>query len=319
MSRTEAASVWRRRLSDPGLSPPSRLAALEGLRCLSIRPDTWWFQREWTRTGRPLHEHLRVSYSKLDRLDNCALQFVLSEELGLEGQAGYYAWVGHLVHRLIEDVEGGKVERTEEALVRAAEERWRPQEFPSLAVSEAFRRTVTKIMLPEWFRVYAGTPTLESEVEFEFEFEGAMVRGYIDRVGAVSTGGTQITDYKTGKARDVKAEESLQLGIYYLAVNRAQELERFRPVKAVELAFLKDVRNGEMKRVQLGLSPKAQHEYEEAMDGRLAGTAVNFVDIPKLEHTHRPTPVRRPAADATGRHAARSSDRTAAHAPVRTE
>jgi len=29
----------------------------------------------------------------------------LCRELGLEGRAGYHAWVGHLVHRLIEDCE----------------------------------------------------------------------------------------------------------------------------------------------------------------------------------------------------------------------
>ena len=172
---------------------------------------------------------------------------------------------------------------------RHVDERWRPQEFPSLAVSEAFRRTVTRTMLPEWFRVYAGTPTLESEIRFDFEFEGAMVTGYIDRVGAVLTGGSQITDYKTGKARDVKAEESLQLGIYYLAVNRAQELERFRPVKAVELAFLKDLRNGEMKRVQLGLSPKAQQEYEQTMSERLAALIGRLRELNETEN-YRPDP-----------------------------
>jgi RecB family exonuclease len=202
-----------------------------------------------------------VSYSKLDKLENCALQFVLSEELGLEGAAGYYAWVGHLVHKLIEDCESGVIDRSEEALVAAAEQRWRPQEFPSHAVSESFRRTVTKVMLPAWFAEYGGTPALARELHFEFEFEGATVSGYIDRVGPVQSGGSQITDYKTGRARNVKVDDNLQLGIYYLAVNRAEELEEFRPAKAVELAFLKDIKDGRIARAQLGLNSKAQQEY----------------------------------------------------------
>jgi RecB family exonuclease len=230
---------------------------------------------------------LRVSYSKLDKLDNCALQFVLSEELGLEGQASYYAWVGHLVHRLIEDFEEGGIEHSEEGLVKAAEERWRLQEFPSFAVSEAFRRSVTTTMLPAWFREYANTPSLDSEVRFEFEFEGATVTGFIDRVGQIATGGTQITDYKTGKGRDATAEDNLQLGIYYLGVNQAEELERFRPVKAVELAFLKDVRNGQIKRVQLGLNSKAQREYGETMAKRLATLVGRLRDLEETD-TYRP-------------------------------
>ena len=230
-----------------------------------------------------------MSYSKLDKLDNCALQFVLSEELGLEGQAGYHAWVGHLVHTLIEDVQGGRVERTEEALIRAAQDRWRPQQFPSMAVSEAFRASVTRVMLPAWFREYADTPTLASEVRFEFEFEGATVTGFIDRVGAIKSGGTQITDYKTGKARDARADDNLQLGIYYLAVNHAEELERFRPVKAVELAFLKDLRNGEIKRVQLGLNTQAQQEYEAEMSARLAGLVGRLRGLQEME-VYRPDP-----------------------------
>src|SRR5439155_5995757 len=102
LSRSEAVSAWRRKLADPSVAPPIRLAALDGLLSLGERPREWLFQRGWTETVRPLHEPLRVSYSMLDRMDNCALQFVLSDELGLEGEAGYYAWVGHLVHRLIE-------------------------------------------------------------------------------------------------------------------------------------------------------------------------------------------------------------------------
>jgi superfamily I DNA/RNA helicase/RecB family exonuclease len=266
----EAAGMWRRTLADPGRPAPLRLAAFDGLLSLGVRPERWWFQRGWTGTDRALHEEVRVSFSRLDRLENCALQFVLSEELGLEGGAGYHAWVGHLVHRLIEECEKGLIERTEEALAAEADKRWQPDQFPSHAVSEAFRRLVTRTMLPAWMAVYGQTPALARELRFTFEFEGAEVRGYIDRVGPIQTGGTQITDYKTGKAKGAKAEDNLQLGIYFLAVNRAEELAEFRPVKAVELAFLKETRDGNLLRVQLGLNSKAQQEFGETMAGRLS-------------------------------------------------
>ena len=35
---------------------------------------------------------------------------------------------------------------------------------------------------------------------FEFEVDGARIRGKIDRIGPVPDGGTRITDYKTGRS-----------------------------------------------------------------------------------------------------------------------
>lgn len=289
LSMGEAAASWRRLLSDAGEPRPLRLAALAGLLTLGDAPARWWFQRDWTGTDRPLHEAIRVSYSKLDTLENCALQFVLNEELGLEGRAGYYAWVGHLVHKIIEDCEAGLIPRNEEGLAAAAEDRWRAQEFPSRAVSEAFRRSVTRRMLPAWLATYGQTEALARELHFSFELEGATVSGYIDRVGEVQTGGSQITDYKTGKSRNAQADDNLQLGIYYLAVNRAEELQQFRPVKAVELAFLKETRADGVVRAQLGLSSAAQHEFAKRMTERLRGLIGHVQELNRTE-TYRPNP-----------------------------
>jgi superfamily I DNA/RNA helicase/RecB family exonuclease len=289
LSVAEAAGFWRRGFSDPSRSPAIRLAELRGLLSLGDSPARWWFQRGWTGTDRPLHENIRVSFSKLDTLENCALQFVLSEELGLEGQAGYYAWVGHLVHRIIEDCESGLIPRTEEALAAAAEERWQPEQFPSYAVSESFRRTVTRKMLPTWLLAYGQTPALAGESRFSFEFDGATVTGAIDRVGVVASGGSQITDYKTGKARGGPAEENLQLGIYYLAVNLAEELAEHRPVKAVELAFLKEGMGSRKFTAQLAMNAKAQQEFGEKMAARLSGLIEQIRELLRTE-TYRPSP-----------------------------
>lgn len=290
LSVEEAAATWRRALGDPASAAPVRLAAVSGLLALGQRPAAWWFQRDWTGTDRPLHDHVRVSFSKLSTLENCALQFVLSEELGLEGEAGYYAWVGHLVHKIIEDCEAGLIERSEEALVDAALSRWSEAAFPSFAVSEAFRRAVVGTMLPAWFREYGVTPGLARELRFEFELEGATVTGFIDRVSKVNSGGTQITDYKTGKSSKAgKPEDSLQLGIYYLAVNLAEELARFRPVKAVELAFLKDIKYGTIVKGQLGMNTQAREEFGARMAERLGALIGQIKDLLAAE-TYRPNP-----------------------------
>lgn len=287
----EAAATWRRRLADPRAPRGERLAALDGILALGQDPCSWWYQRDWTGTDRPLHEHLRVSHSKLDTLANCHLQYLLAQEIGLDDRAGYQAWVGHLVHRLIEDCEKGSIQRSEEALVAEAERRWQPAQFPSRAVSEAFRRLVTRVMLPQWFKEYGGHPAVAQELHFEFPFEDAVVSGYIDRVGKVDKGGSCITDYKTGKSRNAgKVEENLQLGIYYLAINRAEDLERFRPVKGVELVFLRDLdwRGGTIARAAKGFSAKDQSAYEEAIQGRLSELLGELRDLQTSEN-YRPS------------------------------
>jgi RecB family exonuclease len=289
LSSREAAGSWRRMLADPSLEPPARLAALDGLLVLGERPAGWWYQREWTETGRPLHENIRVSFSRLDTLENCALQYVLSEELGLEGEAGYYAWVGHLVHRIIEDCEKGEIERTEAGLRAAAERRWEDKQFPSRAVSTAFKQLVTTRMLPSWLAVYGEAPALAGEIRFSFDYDGATVSGAIDRVAKVMSGGSQISDYKTGKSRNVKAEESLQLGIYYLAVGLAPELEPFRPVKQVELVFLREDPGKPWFRAHLGMSSKTQEEFGETMKARLSGLIAQIRDLDRTE-VYRPSP-----------------------------
>ena len=76
------------------------------------------------------------------------------------------------------------------------------------------------MLIPNWFGRYADPAATATEQTFEFGFEGATIRGKIDRIGPGPDGATRITDYKTGRSDDApKPADSLQLGIYYLAVD----------------------------------------------------------------------------------------------------
>jgi RecB family exonuclease len=182
---------------------------------------------------------------------------------------------------LIEECEDGEIPRSQEALVAEAERRWQPERFPSFAVSEAFRRLVTASILPAWYREYGQAPAaLAREVDFDFPFHGAQIVGKIDRIGPCEGGGTQITDYKTGKSRNAgQPGENLQLGIYYLAVNETPDLEDYRPVKAVQLAFLRDVdRSGNIQhstQAFLGDEP----EYRAGVQDRLTDLIDRLVQL----------------------------------------
>ncbi|MEW6060067.1 MAG: ATP-dependent DNA helicase [Actinomycetota bacterium] len=271
VSAAEASGAWRRSLADQDAPAAHRLASLAGLLALGEDPGRWWLQRDWTEPAREEERPLHLSYSRLDHLENCELQFVLSDELGLDVTGGYQAWVGRLVHRLIEECENGEIERTPEAFVAALNERWQQGRFPSYAVSEAERRHAIRVLIPNWFARYGDLPAEATERRFQFEYEGALMSGVIDRIGPVPEGGRRITDYKTGSADSAdRPAESLQLGIYYLAVNECEDLAPYRPVDAVELSYLPG-KKGKWELVPLSWDVSAvEEDYKARMRQRLS-------------------------------------------------
>jgi superfamily I DNA/RNA helicase/RecB family exonuclease len=292
VSVREATATWRRQLADLQAPAALRLAALQGLVALGVDPRRWWFRRDWTETGVPLHpDKLRVSYSKLSSLANCELQHVLSDELGLGRAAGYQAWVGKTVHKIIEDCETGVLGKAKEEILAALDARWREQEFPSHAVSVAYRRLVEDKMLPNWWHGYGEGGSLAVERYFEFDTDGVTINGVIDRIGAIVSGGTRITDFKTGNPDNApKAEESLQLGIYYLAVAECEDLAEFRPVRAVELAFVKGHwRTGELVLKAWQVSHRTEEQYQSNVREVLSGL---LEEKKRLNHeeVYRPNP-----------------------------
>ncbi len=273
VSVAEARTAWRRALADRAAPAAERLACLAGLLALRTDPGRWWFQLDWSTTGPPARDALRLSYSRLSHLENCELQYLLADELGLEPGGGYQAWVGHLIHRIIQDIEEGRVPRTPQAFAAEVERRWDPGRFPSHAVSEAERRNALERLVPNWFARYGPLPAGATERYFAFELDGATISGIIDRIGPVPEGGVRITDFKTGRPdRADPAAKNLQLGIYYLAVRECEDLAEHRPdLVGVELAFLAGKDGGAGPEVVAwSLSEGREEAYEQRMRERLA-------------------------------------------------
>jgi len=291
VSTREAAAAWRSNLADQAREPFQRLAALDGLVALGVDARRWWSQRDWTDTGRPLHETIRVSYSRLSNLEACELMHVLGDELGLGKPGGYHAWVGKTVHSILEQAEKGEIPKEPRALVEALDRRWRPQEFPSMAVANAFHALARDHMLRNWFENYAERPAAGIERFFEFEFQGATVIGYIDRIGPAVQDGYVITDFKTGKSDSAgPPRDSLQLGIYYLAVQESPDLAEFQPVKTVELAFLRgNWRSPNIDYRKWMVTERDEEAYQAEMRDRLAALIARKRELNELE-VFRPNP-----------------------------
>ena len=232
-----------------------------------------------------------MSYSRLSNLEACELMHVLGDELGLGKPGGYHAWVGKTVHRIVEDAERGVIAKDPPSLVAALKDRWRPQEFPSKAVSTAFFRLAHDHMLRNWFDNYADKPATGIERFFEFEFEGALVIGYIDRIGPAVQEGSVITDFKTGKSDNAgPPRDSLQLGIYYLAVQESESLAEFQPVRTVELAFLRgNWRNADIDYRKWQITDRDEDQYQAQMRERLAELITRKKQLNEAE-VYRPNP-----------------------------
>ena len=292
VSVREAIAAWRRQLADPGIDAWRRLAALRGLDALGADPSTWWYQRDWSNSGKPLRDTLRMSYSRLSNLENCELQHVLGDELGLGRVAGYQAWVGKLVHGIIERIERGELGKTKQEILDEVDRKWREQEFPSKAVSVAHRKLVEERMFKNWWFEYGEEDSLGNEVRFDFDFEGTTIVGVIDRIGPMPGGGTRITDFKTGNPDNApKAEESLQLGIYYLAVKESDDLAEYRPVRQVELAFIKGTWKGDHPLVKptWQITPDDEEAYQGSVREALAWLIAKKRELNVTER-YRPNP-----------------------------
>jgi hypothetical protein len=103
--------------------------------------------------------------------------------------------------------------------------------------------------------------------------------------------GYVITDFKTGKSDSAgPPRDSLQLGIYYIAVQESPDLAEFQPVKAVELAFLR----GNWKSPNIDyrkwmVTDRDEEAYQAEMRERLAELIVRKRELNERE-TVRPNP-----------------------------
>lgn len=234
-------SSLRKIVADAEAPAPARLGALAALPAAGAAPAEWWGSRDWSEPGEPLHPgEIRTSYSRLSTLENCALQYLYSSEMGLDGMdRSHSMWLGSVVHDIIDRVQRGELEKTNDAMMSALDEVWSPEAFPNRAL-ERQRLLDARKMIRQWLADTTTGDAIASEVDFKFPLDGALVRGKIDAVFPVGEGGVRILDYKTSKSALThdQVRRSLQLAAYYLAMRRVPELAELGEPRVLELAYL---------------------------------------------------------------------------------
>lgn len=226
-------AAHRRTLTTERSSPAARAHAAGQLVLLAeagvagAAPGEWYGIRPPTSTG-PLRdvtaEHVRVSPSRLERWEECALDGVIAE-LGGDART-VVAGLGTIVHAALEEA----VSSDEAALWKVVEERWGELEFESPWRERAERGRARDLVgrLAQYLRRFeqAGGRLVGAEPHFEVPVAvdgglDAILSGYIDRVEADAEGRVTIVDLKTGGREpqtDAKVLGNAQLAAYQLAL-----------------------------------------------------------------------------------------------------
>jgi superfamily I DNA/RNA helicase/RecB family exonuclease len=252
-SAREAEVAWRRELCDPAADGGARAAAAWALAGLpGMRVDRWWWGRDWTENGTAVAgEKKRTSYSRFSDYENCPLQYLLKQVLGLDPETSYHMAYGSLMHRVLEKAENGELPKEFDALWAEAQRLWRDEAYPPGAISDFLKRDCREI-IGRYVELEAnnGHKTIATEQWFEFDVKGWMVRGKIDRIDECGRDGIRLIDYKTSNSFkwDEEAKTDLQLATYFLACARTDDLARLGSAKIAELLYLRHVRRDQIRR-----------------------------------------------------------------------
>jgi RecB family exonuclease len=198
-----------------------QLARLAAAGVPGADPGDWYGLAAASSTG-PLREPgtpARVSPSKVESFDRCALRWLLQKVGGTAG-ASRAQGLGTLIHEIAAAEPDADPQRLRQLLA----ERIGSLGLGSgwIADSERARAETMVAKLAEYVRASRreGRELLAVEQGVQVQLEEAVVRGQVDRLERDADGRLVVVDLKTGKSAPTKAEaaRNAQLGVYQLTV-----------------------------------------------------------------------------------------------------
>jgi len=189
----------------------------------------------------PTQPRRRLSFQQLSYFLQCPLRFRYLVLDGLALPPADYLYFGTSVHRALDRIhrlalEGRPPGRQEvEAIVEMA---WAggPRRRPR---QETFLKAAAIRQISSYLEKFGHTlgSVADSEAQFAFDFQGAVISGRIDLVRRTPSGGFQIVDFKTVESKKGLPEQTdVQLGIYALGASKGLGLD----VEATAVHFLAD-------------------------------------------------------------------------------
>lgn len=239
----------------------------------AAHPDRWWGLAPLSDPAPVVgaDETVRVSPSKVESFDTCALRWFLGSAVGAGSATGPARVFGSLVHGLAELASGPEPldERALHARLDAA--------LPAVDLGApwvvARRREEAVQALARFVRWVRGNPRRLVGTELEVDVPlgpRVVLTGRVDRLEADDTGRAVVVDLKTGTSKPAAGEVARhpQLGVYQLAVELGAFAERHGLTEPGGAAL-----------VQLRTGRDAQEQYQPALaDDAEPGWARELVD-----------------------------------------
>jgi RecB family exonuclease len=181
-----------------------------------------------------------LSYSQISTYQTCPLSYKLQYIDGLKPTAKWYFSFGETLHSCAEYFFSAKLPTfpTLEELLDFYQENWSSEGWES-PEQESAERTYGEQIIREFWRIHTSNFRLPLAAErlFIVDVEGVKLRGYIDRIDKLDTGGLTIVDYKSNRELFTKeyVQNLLQLTLYQIACEQMWDM----PVERLTLYHLR--------------------------------------------------------------------------------
>jgi len=181
-----------------------------------------------------------LSYTQIALYQSCPLQYKLQYIHGLKPKDKWYFSFGSTLHLCAQYFFKVRVPPPPslEELLQFYERNWISEGYES-AEEEANYETYGREILSKFWEIHSTDFRMPVAVEriFYIDIEGVKLRGYLDRVDKLDSGGLSIVDYKSNQGLFTQddLEKNLQLTLYQLAAEQTWHL----PVERLILYHLR--------------------------------------------------------------------------------
>ncbi len=199
-----------------------------------------------------------LSYTQISLYQTCPLCYKMQYIDGLEPKEKGYFSFGTTMHDCAEYFFKVKVPPPPslEELLQYYQKNWLSEGYES-ADEEASYKAYGRELLTKFWEIHSSDFRMPIAVEWMFyiDIEGVKLRGFIDRVDKLDSGGLNIVDYKTDKRLFTKDDlaRNLQLTLYQLAVEQSW----FLPVEKLTLYHFRS-------NTPCSCGPRSEAQLEEA-------------------------------------------------------
>ena len=173
----------------------------------------------------------------------CPLQYRISYIDGLKPPPKHYFSFGRSIHSALEFLYKVKTLNPPalDKFLKFYETNWKKEGYAS-AEQEKEYFEFGKEMLTGYYNLHTKEFKLPLSVEYNFNFEvnnGVRLRGFVDRIDKLASGGVELVDYKTDSEPFTveRLGSDMQLTLYQVAVERTLKL----PVEKLTLYHMKSL------------------------------------------------------------------------------